>query len=361
MRRSAAMQQNEAGVEKKHYLVLDGLRGIAAIAVVISHRRWFAPGGHAFDHGLLAVNFFFMLSGFVIDHAYTARLAKGMTLTNFAMRRVIRLYPLIIAGALLGLSYTLSLAYVHKNPSLYQNYFIAATFNLFCLPAPMGFVESPFFINRPTWSLFFELIANAGFGIFLFRFSNKALWITLFFTLPMVIYVAFQAGTINIGFNYGDLLSGIPAVFAPFIIGILINRIKHLIKLPELPFWLSGLILIFLFQPYIYSDAREPIYQIVLMLIVFPLLIMASTRSEPTGLWRSTARFGGFISYPVYVLHYPILQFISGAGEILKIPHPVTLCIIVIASIVVAWVAGKYYDEPVRRWLESKLLRKKAH
>ncbi|WP_167542931.1 acyltransferase family protein [Novosphingobium capsulatum] len=339
-------------------MVLDGLRGVAALSVVIFHRRWLAPGGHAFDHGFLAVNFFFILSGFVIDHAYTDRLAKGMTLANFALRRVIRLYPLIVAGAVLGLLYALALAHLHHEPESYWRYTKAAFFNMFCLPSPAGLVEGPFIINRPTWSLFFELIANIAFALLFCRFSNRVLWIALAIIAPILMYVTFKFGTINVGFEYGELIYGLPIVLTPFIIGILISRYMYVVTGPALPFWLSSAMLIAIFQIPVLPGLWGPIYHISLMLIGFPLIILASTRTQPAGFWLKAAQFGGFISYPLYALHYPILQFVSGFGEMMKIPNAVTLIGVVIASIVTAWVAARIYDEPVRAWLESRLLRK---
>ena len=76
---------------RKHFVALDELHGVAAIAVVIYHARRFGPGGHAFDHALIAVSFFFMLSGFVIDHAYTYRLRDSMRLSTFLKLRAFRL------------------------------------------------------------------------------------------------------------------------------------------------------------------------------------------------------------------------------------------------------------------------------
>ncbi|MDA4698732.1 acyltransferase, partial [Enterobacter hormaechei] len=86
---------------KKHYEILDGLRGIAAIMVAMLHILEIFSGGYhtklMINHGYLAVDFFFLLSGFVIAHAYDDRWNK-MTIGQFFKRRLIRLHPLIIAG-----------------------------------------------------------------------------------------------------------------------------------------------------------------------------------------------------------------------------------------------------------------------
>src|SRR6059058_2255738 len=90
---------------KRHYKTLDGLRGVAAVTVVVFHIfETFSGGDHTrqiINHGYLAVDFFFVLSGFVIGYAYDDRWGK-MSLGEFFKRRLIRLHPMIIIGMLIG-------------------------------------------------------------------------------------------------------------------------------------------------------------------------------------------------------------------------------------------------------------------
>ena len=90
---------------KPHYEILDGLRGVAAIMVIIFHLfETHSLGNHLIqiiNHGYLAVDFFFMLSGFVIGYAYDDRWDK-MTLGTFFKRRIIRLHPMVIMGSIVG-------------------------------------------------------------------------------------------------------------------------------------------------------------------------------------------------------------------------------------------------------------------
>src|SRR5215510_2853156 len=90
---------------KKHFEILDGLRGVAALAVVIFHfMEWVFPdpSKNFIGHGFLAVDFFFCLSGFVIGYAYDSRIGK-MGVGEFFKLRLIRLHPLVIFGSVLGL------------------------------------------------------------------------------------------------------------------------------------------------------------------------------------------------------------------------------------------------------------------
>src|SRR6201996_3312229 len=90
---------------KQHFEILDGLRGIAALAVVTFHFMEWAYSDYSrnfIGHGFLAVDFFFCLSGFVIGYAYDDRIAK-MGVWEFFKSRIIRLHPLVILGSVLGL------------------------------------------------------------------------------------------------------------------------------------------------------------------------------------------------------------------------------------------------------------------
>ena len=93
---------------KPHYEILDGLRGVAAVMVIIFHLfEAHAGGSHLtqiINHGYLAVDFFFMLSGFVIGYAYDDRWNR-MTVGTFFKRRIIRLHPMVIMGSIVGAAF----------------------------------------------------------------------------------------------------------------------------------------------------------------------------------------------------------------------------------------------------------------
>ena len=112
---------------KPHYEILDGLRGVAAVMVIIFHLfEAHAGGSHLtqiINHGYLAVDFFFMLSGFVIGYAYDDRWNR-MTVGTFFKRRIIRLHPMVIMGSIVGAAFFLFSGvalfstyreYVHRN------------------------------------------------------------------------------------------------------------------------------------------------------------------------------------------------------------------------------------------------------
>jgi len=141
---------------KSHFLTLDGLRGVAALAVLLFHRRWYVPGGHFFDHAYLAVDYTFGLSGFVIAHVYEQRLRHGSnSLLDFVFIRAIRLYPLLLLSGAFGGMVWIILG--RHEPAIFFATFCA----MLGLPTPFPIIigegasaDSPFPINSPTWSLF---------------------------------------------------------------------------------------------------------------------------------------------------------------------------------------------------------------
>jgi peptidoglycan/LPS O-acetylase OafA/YrhL len=95
------MARRQAGYGGR-FALLDELRGIAALAVCLFHIGTRATGVQLFPNGYLAVDFFFMLSGFVLAEAYQ-RLGRtgaggGMDWAGFARRRLVRMAPVAVLG-----------------------------------------------------------------------------------------------------------------------------------------------------------------------------------------------------------------------------------------------------------------------
>ena len=89
---------------KPRYEILDGLRGVAAVIVLSFHLLEVYSKGQQYtiiNHGYLAVDFFFILSGFVVGYAYDDRWGR-MSLSDFFKRRLVRLHPMLIFGTLFG-------------------------------------------------------------------------------------------------------------------------------------------------------------------------------------------------------------------------------------------------------------------
>ena len=216
--------------EKHKFVMLDGLRGVAAIAVVLFHRRWwFAEDGDFLQHAPLAVDFFFLLSGFVIAYAYEAKLNAGMSFRRFLVKRLIRLYPLIVVGAFLGGAFIL-LKEIRTEGRISDALEITI-FGMAAIPMPLpnSIASQPFFADQPLWSIFFEILVNMGLAAFLYRSKTPVLkFIVVVNFCVYLIAVAIKGDVGLIGNQYGPyglmLLAGLPRTMCSFFLGVLIFR-----------------------------------------------------------------------------------------------------------------------------------------
>jgi peptidoglycan/LPS O-acetylase OafA/YrhL len=341
-------------MSRKHFMALDGLRGVAATSVVVFHGRWLSPSGHAFDHGLMAVGFFFMLSGCVIDHAYTDRLRSSLSFLKFAQLRVFRLYPMIVIGAISGLAVAGGVAFKSHNYPLVLSLLLSAPFAFLCLPAPSVIASQPFIINQPTWSLFFEIVANAAYAVFLVRLGKRMFIFLSVIAACVSLLMAFKINTLNAGYQFGELQWGIGAVFAPFMIGMLLNRYRFFRRGWRFPFWVLSLLLIATFQMPALDRPWDGLYQFSCMVLIYPFLIAVAQDSEPSGRWVTLAKASAYVSYPLYALHYPLVTFFEHLAGHFNLPKLPSLVVMVILCVAVSALISRVVEEPVREWLRLK-------
>ena len=342
---------------KPHYELIDGLRGVAALLVVFYHifeGLSFAAGGTVItviNHGYLAVDFFFILSGFVIGYAYDDRLGKTMSLGNFFRRRLIRLHPMIVMGAMLAL--LCAMFFIPAAPG--ACYDIRGNGEMFPL-------------NGPSWSLFFEYIGNILYALFIHRLGNKALaLLTLLSGLGLAWFALFDVvgyGMIGVGWTLDGLnfFGGLLRMLFPFTLGMLLSRRFKPVKIRG-AFWICTVVLLVLFcVPYIEGKtvvSLNGLFEVCCIFFVFPLLVWLAASGKTTDKHSTRiCRFAGDISYPLYATHYPVMYLFYSwliahkyytFGEV----WPMALTVYA-GSILLAWLCLKLYDEPVRRWLSKK-------
>jgi peptidoglycan/LPS O-acetylase OafA/YrhL len=341
-----------AGHMKRHFLALDGLRGVAAVAVMLFHRRWWGPHGHLLDHADLAVDFFFVLSGFVINHAYADRLSTGLSPLKFTRLRVVRLFPLILVGAILGLLVGLLLG--SSNGTQPASVLVWFLLGAICLPVPRAMAKEPFPINRPTWSLFYELVANAIFALCIVRLSDRVVAMLTALAAAGMLAMLVMLGKVTGGYDFGQLGWGLVRVAYPFLMGVLLHRLRHRIRVPAMPFWLATLLLLAVFIP---GDlgAIEPWFQGFAVLILFPLIVLAAHEKEPPRRWLPWVQFSAFISYPVYALHYPVLDAMSWLLPRTHLPYRLWLPVSACLCVAIAWAVARFV-EPRMRDLFNRML-----
>lgn len=367
---------------KPHYALLDGLRGVAAMLVVWYHvfeGFQFAGNKPVIDfinHGYLTVDFFFMLSGFVIGYAYDDRWGKSLTMSGFFRRRLIRLHPMVMLGALIGaISFLLtSMERWDGTHSTLLLTLIALVCSWLMIPALPGMQRDVrgngemFPLNGPCWSLFFEYIGNILYALIIRRLSTRALaWLTALLCCALTWFaVTNQSGYGSIGVGWTvdttNLLGGTLRMLCPFTIGMLMSRVFKPIKNVRGAFWICTIILLVLFHvPFI--DGGSPmslngIFEAVCIIGVFPIIVWlgaSGTTTDNTS--RRICRFLGDISFPLYIVHYPLMYAFYMwliKTELYTFSETWPIAISTMAcSVCIAWLSLRFYDEPVRKWLKK--------
>lgn len=364
-------------VSKPRYELLDALRGVAALIVIWYHVfEGFAtsPVDQWFNHGYLAVDFFFILSGFVIGYAYDDRWRDGhMTIGKFFKRRLIRLHPMVIVGAVLGaVSFCLQGSKQWDGTAVpLLMVVLALCLNIFMLPVYPGAGPEVrgngemFPLNGPNWSLFFEYVGNILYAIFVRRLSTR--WLAILTGLCGVLVVAVTTLNLSgfyhmgVGWTVADygFWGGFVRLMFSFSAGMLMSRvikpkaIKH-------AFWICTLILLaFLAVPHVGTDAYpwlNGIYDSFCIIVVFPLVLYIGASAKKSSATK-TSDLLGRISYPLYAIHYPMMYLFyawlwSNSLSFSQTWHVAVA--IFFGSIIIAYLFVKYYDEPVRRWLTDK-------
>lgn len=331
--------------DSARYSTLDGLRGIAALAVVLLHATEILGSGYTPPSAHLAVDFFFCLSGFVVAHAYEDKLVGSMSLWAFLRERAIRLMPLALFGALAGGGVLLARAALFHDVPVAR--ILAATaLNAALLPTSVisGLHNGAYPVNPVLWSLFFEGVINVAFGLVVLRLTTVRLAWIVAISAMLTAWTAQHFGTLDIGWDLPNFLGGFPRVLFPFAAGVLLRRLPPWgNKLaPVIPLALAAL----LFGPGL-SGAGEA----VAVLLLIPALVYVGAGAQPSRA-DSLARWLGAMSYPVYVIHHPAIRVISNVAKLAHV-HAVIALIAAsfIAALFAAYLLDRFYDKPVRRWL----------
>jgi len=365
-------------VSKPHYPILDGLRGVASVMVVAFHLFEAHSTSHLdqiINHGYLAVDFFFLLSGFVVGYAYDDRWGR-MSTGNFFKRRLIRLQPMVVMGMVVG-----ALLFYFQQSGLWPAIHQVPGWKVI-LVMLIGFTLIPVLpsmdirgwqemhpLNGPGWSLFFEYIANILYGLFIRKFSKTALSILVFVAACALVQLAVTSpnGDIIGGWSVDpeQLRIGFTRLMFPFFAGLLLYRTGKLAHIKNAFFLSSLLIIVVLAVPRIGGSGHlwmNGLYDSLSIIILFPLIIFIGASGEVTGKFASRlCKFFGDISYPVYITHYPLIYIYTGwvydRKPTFREAFPVAVLVFV-AAIAIAYACLKLYDEPVRKWLQKKVLPK---
>ncbi|MGY5775057.1 acyltransferase family protein [Rhizobium sp. LEGMi135b] len=329
-----------ADATKHRYAALDAMRGLAAFAVVVYHLdRPYAPSAY------IAVDFFFVLSGFVIARAYGEKLASGMTVLAFMKARYARLYPLFLIGSVYGLVQLL----LHWQSAGIGRADLAASIltTVFMLPSPSfltrsaGDILALYPLNGPAWSLFWELLANLVFALVLFRLKTRSLVLIAAASLVMLIASVFYHKSLDLGWEWHSVDGGFARVFFSFTLGMIIYRLRNVAALGHTVNTYVALlpisaILILLFLP-TYSLK----YALVFCILISPLIVLAGTMLELPEKLQRLGIFLGYLSYPIYMCHRGFTEIYGHLMRNIHLPQPVYIAIYLVAISIIALISAK--------------------
>jgi peptidoglycan/LPS O-acetylase OafA/YrhL len=344
---------------RPHFQILDGLRGIAALAIVVFHfMEWIFtdPSQNFIGHGFLAVDFFFCLSGFVIGYAYDERM-DHIGLPQFFKRRLIRLQPIVVFGSVVGLlTFLLDPFANYQHQYSITRIILLFLCSLLMIPFPTMGERSfnNFGLNAPSWSLFWEYVANIFYGLILVKLSRKILALLLIPAACFLFHTAYQKGNLLGGWAGENFWDGGVRIAYSFLAGLIIYRYNLVIK-NKAGFIGCGILLMLTFiMPHF---SLNWLAEFLVIAIYFPFIVSLGAGAAFPRKTLALCQFSGNISYPLYMTHYAGI-WIFGNYLTTYRPEGIILWMIVIFGtiffVLFAWLVMKYYDTPVRKWLSRK-------
>jgi peptidoglycan/LPS O-acetylase OafA/YrhL len=324
--------------------LLDALRGLAALVVVWAHLgAWTAPYRPVLAG--VSVDLFFAISGFVIAHSYEDRLANGWTVGKFLLVRLVRLYPMYMAGIAVSVALWFVLPIGHDSK--------AALVQASMLPYPTSTSLYP--LNGPAWSIFFELIINLAYAVSYRAWKIPNILGLMASSAVGLLLCALAGQTVDGGWDWKEFPVGVARVSYGFASGVLVFRLYSAgQRLPTLPRIIT--VCMAILPTILAPRLPELLWRLPIILIVIPLAlscaVSASTRSP-----KVCALYLGRLSYPLYALHYPCLYGATIAFSRFVSNSPLEFAAIFIVFIVMtSFLIESTCDRPVRGWLSRRLI-----
>ncbi len=361
-------QVNRVHVSRNHrFHLLDGLRGFAALLVVLYHmppyvQRWFY-----FPNSFLAVDFFFCLSGFIIAYSYERRILNDMSLADFSVARLIRLYPLYFLGSTLGLFSALIVTHAYSRNHLTPGELLTTIALSFLLLPNLGDVwanHNVFPLNGPAWSLFFELFANLVFWFMIRSRLASKVWLLGVAGTCLVMLSLYKGSLAEAGAFSHTFSQGFARVGFSFCVGVVVFRFR---ENGRAAFWsrrmapIVACAVVFLVSGMLLTRgeiAERHATQLFFVAVVSPLVVYLGSLVKLPAAAEPFCSFFGDFSYPLYILHQPFLLIWGGhTAHRLSAAHPVatqlSIPVFCFAVAGITWCVGAFYDTPIRARLVS--------
>lgn len=317
------------------YEFLDGLRGVAAGGIVWLHVTSVCGVFSIPPNAFLAVDFFFCLSGFIVAHTYGRAVHDLPSALDVLRRRSVRLMPMAVLASVIGGAVAIvrvSLTGDLRAPDVLT----AVLLNALLIPSSSFLPAYPeaYSLNPPLWSLALEMLASVAFVCGLGRVSTRSLAILAVLAAAIVVRIGLGLDTLDFGSVPSTISYGPVRIAGPFLLGMLVQR--GTVE-PNRLGWLTLPALIgLLFWP-----AKDVALQIVAVTLLFPAMVMiAAETSVPKSLIR-VCRWSGAVSFPLYVIHFPVVRLVAffGDGEGIRNEFTIaTTCAAASVGLAAAWV-----------------------
>lgn len=348
---------------RDRFVLLDGLRGIAAIFIIQRHAEDLL--GDALPSSYLGVDLFFALSGFVLAHAYGASLADGrISPVQFMKARLLRLYPLYSIALLLVTAYYIRM-YFAGLPVMADEYVIpnelllAFLTGLLFLPSPITIsFNAALFLVHPAWSLFNELVVNVAYALRGVRASLRQIGAVLAISAILLVVAALQFDRLHAGFRWHEMYAGMARVFFSFFMGMLIYRYRRKVPLLRPGQSLACLALLIAVLAFPTAHDWRWIFDLFVVLLVWPALLYWASAIIPGPKTAAISSFLGTASYAVYVLHTPLLDWAHIIAPGITRPElmPFVGLILVALVVLVSWCMTVWLDQPLQKHLKKRIL-----
>jgi peptidoglycan/LPS O-acetylase OafA/YrhL len=333
-------------VAHDRYRLLDELRGVAAVAVLVFHIGTRGGGPVLLQNGYLAVDFFFMLSGFVLAEAYERRLAGRLSFAGFAARRLIRMAPVAMLGALIGGAYLVARVFAAPQRSDPLSEVLAGNLlNMLILPKlwhgrATGWELFP--ANGPLWSLFFEIAANLAWAAFLAGRSTRMVASAVAASAVLLVLCGLGFGTLHLGWEATSLIGGFARVGYGFGAGLLLHRLRAFLPVMDRR---AAVIALLALVYFLALPIARVGWELAVTLVCLPAVLAGGALL-------------GRLSYPLYGIHLPLIAMLAGAlkyGGGAGATHWASL-LLVPALLALSHAVLVWLDEPARAWLTRRLL-----
>lgn len=282
---------------------LDAMRGYAASVVVLFHMMWFFAHQLPVEAGFLAVDLFFLMSGLVIEKSYGPALRDGsMTIAGFVRKRWLRLYPLYLLAGLLG-----CISYLRHAPKLSAAFSSAASLATMLPQAAFGSDNALFAFNNPSWSLCIEMFGGIVFAGLGPRLGTRGMLGIALGSFGILTYGVIRHQTLHLGPDLATLGYGISRFGFSYPVGMLIWRHRDLF--PKLGQCAPVLIIVALCFPWL---PASNMLRLAWIALIMPAGITATLQWSVPGPAQRWCRILGRVSYPIYILHVPVLGLAVG-------------------------------------------------